>query len=122
MLIDRLRYVERLRKPGAVHPRDAVANLEACVLDAACHAVIRPRPGEGEEVPAGLEDAVRLSRPRAAELLKRERLHRGLVYPFVIPLVTATMIVSECVSATAHGAFVCLAALTECNSGTTMRC
>ena len=45
-------HVEGFAETLAVHPSDEVPNLESRVLDADSHAVLRPRPGEGKQVPA----------------------------------------------------------------------
>src|SRR5690606_4386811 len=49
-LVDRLAHVERLGKPTAVQPCDAVADLEPGVLDPGCETVPRAGTAEREHV------------------------------------------------------------------------
>src|SRR5207253_10693276 len=68
--VDGLGYVQRLREPLGVDPHDAVADLEAGVLDGARETVRHPRPAEREQIAAGLEDPQRLPRPDLAPRLE----------------------------------------------------
>src|SRR5690606_29232184 len=56
-LVNHLRHVQRLRKPAAVHPVDAVPDLKTRVLDSARHPVIGAGTAEREQMTARLEDA-----------------------------------------------------------------
>lgn len=50
-------HVEGFAKPASIDPGDEVPDVKACILDPHIHAVLRARPGERQQMPAGLKHA-----------------------------------------------------------------
>ena len=77
--------VHRLRKPLRVKPRDAVADLEARILDGRGETVPGPRATESEDVPARLEHPEALGGPELAPGLECFPVERDGGGPLACP-------------------------------------